>query len=69
MVRWHIVFGSKQQPNHFSVHSIKHVLTMNSGKNIVQAGLNLQPLTGDRSPAFEADVVMTWSEALEVLKR
>ena len=59
------VLGSEQRPIRFSIHSIKHILTVKNGKNIVQTGLNLEPFTGDRSPAFQEDVAMTWSKALE----
>ena len=59
------VIASEEDPIRYSVHSKKTVVRIEDGKNIIRTGLNLEPFSGDRSPAFgDTEPTMTWKEAL-----
>jgi hypothetical protein len=59
------VLGSEQCPIRFTVHSLKSVVFVENGKNIIQNWVNLEPYMGDRSPAFgNTQPTMSSSEAL-----
>ena len=59
------VLGSEKSPLRYTIYSIKHVIKVQDGKNIMQTALNLEPYKGPRSPAFIEPEIMTWSQALD----
>ena len=46
------VLGSEEKPIRYTVHSLKSVVFVEDGKNIIQSWVNLEPYLGERSPAF-----------------
>jgi len=59
------VIASEENPIRYTVHSMKTVILVRNGRNIVQTGINLDPFAGDRSPAFgNTEPTMTTQEAL-----
>lgn len=46
------VLGSKDKPIRYTVHSLKSVVFVKDGMNIIQSWVNLEPYHGKRSPAF-----------------
>lgn len=59
------IIASEENPVRYTIHSIKTVLWVDNGKNIIQTGLNLEPFLDERSPAFgDKKPTMTWKEAL-----
>lgn len=62
------VLASEEAPIRFTIHSIKQVIKVENGKNIMQTGLNLEQSKGNRSPAFSTNVTLSWQQALEIHK-
>ncbi len=59
------VIASEANPIRYTVHSIKTVIFTEDGHNVVQTGINLDPYSGNRSPAFgSTEPTMTTGEAL-----
>ena len=46
------VLGSKDKPIRYTVHSLKSVVFVKDGINIIQSWVNLEPYHGKRLPAF-----------------
>ncbi|MDO6514305.1 hypothetical protein [Neptuniibacter sp. 2_MG-2023] len=59
------VLGSEENPIRYTVHSLKSVVFVENGKNIIQSWVNLKPYSGERSPVFgNTEPAMSSSEAL-----
>ncbi len=56
--------ASEQDPIRYTVHSLKTTILVEGEVNIIQAWVNVEPYTGDRSPAFgNTEPTMTSREA------
>lgn len=59
------IVASEGNPIRYTVHSQKSVIFTESCKNIIQSWLNLEPYSGERSPAFgNTEPTMSSIEAL-----
>jgi hypothetical protein len=47
--------GTPAHPRRYTVHSVKHVVTVEADRIVAKYCLNLTPFEGDRSPAWGAD--------------
>lgn len=60
------VLGSEKKPIRYTVHSLKSVIFVENEKNIIQNWVNLEPHSGERSPAFgNTEPTMSSGEALD----
>lgn len=59
------VLASEANPIRYTVHSLKSVVFVGNGKNVIQSWVNLERYSGERSPAFgNTDPTMDSGEAL-----